>query len=133
MASTDKIKQALTSAASYLESAESALSREDEGSFEEDIWHVGAELEYALFLFKIMIHPVREGPRRARARANLRKAEAEIGRTVSEANSLLKYAAGSVRRGELLEAFKNASSARDQVLIIQKYLEKKRRQALKYR
>ncbi len=130
MASIGKVNNALASATSYLESAESALVRKDEGSFEDDIWHVGAELEYALFLFGILIRSRHEDPNR---RSSSRRTEVEISRVLSEAKSQLRHAAEALRKEELAEAFVNASSARDQVLIIQRHLAKKRRKASRYK
>jgi tRNA G37 N-methylase Trm5 len=129
MSMNRKILTAITSALNYLESSMGALSNKDEDSFAKGVWHVVAELEYALFLFSIVLqNSVAPKPK---ADPNLKNAE--VNQIIADANQFLKDAETLVKDGKLLEAHENVRSARNYILKVQEALSKRKREASKNR
>lgn len=128
-----KLLKALESAMTHLNNSLDALDEESRNPLEESVWHVGAELEYALFLFSMLVG---DETNRSKWKINPKLKKAELKPTLMEVQNLLKKSKRHVRNmrertGELSEAYKNASIARDYVLGIQKRFSKERREALK--
>jgi hypothetical protein len=122
MAINGKISNALKSAAAYLENSISALNKKDESSFADSLWHVAAELEYALFLFSITF------PDESNLSSWKRnpKLKIETGSTLAEVKNLLNKAERFVVEERLLDAYKSAYVARHYVLKTQEDLAKKK-------
>jgi hypothetical protein len=126
MTVNEKIHKTLKTANGYLEKSITALNNKDENLFSECLWHVAAELEYALFLFSITLQNennlvnLKQNPKKIDAMPNL-----------GEVQSLLNEAERFMANAKLLEAYKNVYMARHYTLKIQEGLAKKKREALK--
>jgi len=128
MTINEKVSNALKSAAVYLENAILALDKKDENSFADSLWHVAAELEYALFLFSITF-PNESNPLSWKRKPELKKIE--TGSMLAEVKNLLDEAERFVVKERLLDAYKSACVARHYVLKVQEDLAKKKREMLK--
>ena len=128
MAADRKILKALKSAISYLDNSMPALDRKDEDSLENSIWHVAAELEYALFLFSITFEV---GVDKSKWKLNPKLKKTELGPTLVTVRDLLNDAEKCMQSEKLLDAYKNAYIARHYILKVQKEFAKKKREALK--
>jgi len=53
MAADEKILKALKSAITHLGNSMLTIDKKEDNSLADSVWHVAAELEYALFLFSI--------------------------------------------------------------------------------
>jgi hypothetical protein len=122
MAINEKVSNALKSAVAHLENSISALNKNDENLFANSLWHVAAELEYALFLFSIMF------PDENSLSSWKRKSELKIeaGSMLVEVENLLNEAKKFVLDGRLLDAYRSAYIARHYVLKVQEDLAKKK-------
>ncbi|MEM2994805.1 MAG: hypothetical protein QXI91_02150 [Candidatus Bathyarchaeia archaeon] len=122
MAANEKVLKALKTAANYLEKSILAFNQKDEASLSNGLWHVAAELEYALFLFSITFQ---------NENAVLWKSNPErtdINPTLEEVQALLSEAEKLVVDGRLLESYKNVYVARNYVRKVQEILAKKLRE-----
>jgi hypothetical protein len=128
MAADRKILKALKSAISYLDNSMPALDRKDEDSLANSIWHVAAELEYALFLFSITFEV---GVDKSKWKLNPKLKKTELGPTLVTVRDLLNDAEKCMQSEKLLDAYKNAYIARHYILKVQKEFAKKKREALK--
>jgi len=128
MAADRKILKALKSAISYLDNSMPALDRKDEDSLANSIWHVAAELEYALFLFSITFE---DGVDKSKWKLNPKLKKTELGPTLVTVRDLLNDAEKCMQSEKLLDAYKNAYIARHYILKVQKEFAKKKREALK--
>jgi len=127
MSINTKMLTAIAAALNYLENAVNALNKKDEDLFTKNVWHVVAELEYALFLFSITLQ---NGVMpKTKADPDLKKAE--ISHALADANKFLRDAEMLVNGGKFLEAYENVRSARNYVLKVQEELSKRRREASK--
>jgi hypothetical protein len=128
MTINEKMSKALKSAAVYLENAILALDKKDENSFADSLWHVAAELEYALFLFSITF------PNESNLlswKRNRELGKIETGSMLAEVKNLLNEAERFVVKERLLDAYKSAYVAKHYVLKVQEDLAKKKREMLK--
>lgn len=128
MAASQKILKALKSALTYTESSVSALDKKDESLFEDTVWHVAAELEYALFLFSIV---VQDDVDKSKWKLNPKIRKVEGDPILVKVQDLLNASDKFVRDKKFLDAFKSVYLARNYVLAIQKDLAKKKREALR--
>jgi hypothetical protein len=128
MAINEKLSNALKSAAVYLENAILALDKKDENSFADSLWHVAAELEYALFLFSITFP---DESNLLSWKRNRELGKIETGSMLAEVKNLLDEAERFVVKERLLDAYKSACVARHYVLKVQEDLAKKKREMLK--
>jgi len=115
MAINEKVSKALKSAATHLENSILALNNKDENSFADSLWHVAAELEYALFLFSITFSDEINllGSKRNR------ELKIETDLMLAEVKNLLDEAERFVVNERLLDAYKSAYVARHYVLKVQ--------------
>jgi hypothetical protein len=126
MTANEKILKTLRTATGYLKKSMVALNKKDEHLFSESLWHVSAELEYALFLFSITILDENNV---AHWKPNPKKIDDAP--NLSEVQSLLSEAERFMVNEKLLEAYRNVYVARHYMLKIKEDLAKKKREALK--
>jgi hypothetical protein len=124
----EKVSNALRSATTHLENSMVALNKKDENSFADSLWHVAAELEYALFLFSITF-PNESNLSSWKRNPELKKIETAS--MLAEMKNLLNEAERFVVEERLLDAYKSAYVARHYVLTVQEDLAKKKREMLK--
>lgn len=127
MAVNEKLLKALESAACHLEGAITAFEKREENSFADAIWHVAAELEYALFLFSLKLKD--EDYDRAKMKPNPEALKIEAGKILEKIMELLDKARAGLKEGRLIEAYKNAYAARHYVFKIQEEQARKKREA----
>lgn len=129
MSMNNKILTAITSALNHLESSIRALNNKDEDSFAKSIWHVVAELEYAIFLFSISL----QNGAVSKPKADPDLKNAETNHVLTDVNQFLRNAEMFVKDGKFLEAYENVRNARNYVLKVQEMLSKRKREAFKKR
>jgi hypothetical protein len=124
----EKMSKALKSAATHLENSILALNKKDENSSDDSLWHVAAELEYALFLFSITFSD--EGNSFSwKRKPELKKTETDS--MLAEVKNLLSEAERFVVNERLPDAYKSAYVARHYVFKVQEDLAKKKREMFK--
>jgi len=128
MEASEKILKALKSAATYLENSVSAFKKEDENSFADSIWHVAAELEYALFLFSITI---KNESGMSKWKPNPEQKEIKTDQVLDAVQNLLSESEKCMMNKKLLDAYKSVHNARHYVLRVQEDHAKRKREALK--
>jgi hypothetical protein len=128
MATDQKISEALKSAATYLENSIRALDKKDGNSLMDSVWHLAAELEYALFMFSMALE---EEKNKLKWRSNPRLKKAEVSSTLVAVQDLLKEVDKHMKERNLLEAYKKTDLARRYVLKVQRDFNRKKREAFK--
>lgn len=128
MANHQKILKALRSALAYTDDSVLAVDKKDGGRLENGIWHVAAELEYALFLFSLKAQDEID---RSKWKLNPRIDKVEAGPILARVRDLLDKCDESLRKKEFLDAFRDAYVARRCLLMVQKDFAKKKREALR--
>lgn len=128
MGTNEKILKALKFAITHLDNSMLAIDKKDENPLEDSIWHLAAELEYALFLFSIAVQDEIDT---SKWKLNPKLKKAEVGPTLVTVQGLLNEAEKHLKNEKLLDGYKSASIARHHILKIQKDLAKKKREALK--
>ncbi len=128
MTADKKILKALRSTITHLENFIRAMNKKDEISMANSVWHVGAELEYALFLFSITL---RDEADKSKWNLNPKLKKLEAGPTLVTAQDLLNEAEKNMTNKKSSDAYRNAYIARHYVLKVQKDFAKKKREALK--
>jgi hypothetical protein len=123
-----KVSNALKSAVIHLENALLASNKKDKNLFADSLWHVAAELEYALFLFSIML-PNENNLLSWKRNPELKKVETSS--MLTKVKNLLDEAERFVADKRLLDAYKSAYVARHHVLKVQEDLAKKKREMLR--
>ena len=119
----EKILQSLKSAVTYLESSTFALDKKDESLLADNIWHVAAELEYALFL--LSIKTLNESDV-SKLKSNPEFEKADVGSSLVYVKNLLNEAEEFVLSGQLQDAYKSAYVVRNCILKIKDDLAKKK-------
>lgn len=128
MTANEKIFKALKLAISHLDNSMEAIDEKDENPLEHGVWTVAAELEYALFLFSITVH---DEINKSKWKLSPKLKKSEVGSKLVKVQDLLNEAEKHMKNEKLLDAYKNASIARNYILKIQKDFAKKKREALK--
>jgi hypothetical protein len=128
MIANDKILKVLESALNHLKLSTSALKNRDENAFSNSVWHVAAELEYALFLFSLAFRNKHD---ELKIKINPESKNLQFGSVMTEVEDLLEEAKKSIDNGNLLDAYKSAYIARHRVFKVQEVLAKKKREMLK--
>jgi hypothetical protein len=118
MAVDEKILRSLKSALMYLES-----DKKEEGLLADNLWHVAAELEYALFLLSFKIHDENSVPR---MKSNLGSRKADVASGLYSIKNLLIQAETFFQSGSLQGAYKSAYVGRQCALKIMDDLVKKK-------
>ena len=128
MTANEKILKSLKSAMNYLKNSIAALNKKDENLIADSIWHVAAELEYALFLFSIMFQ---DDVDKSKWKFNSKTQLTELDWTIKRVKELLSNAEKLATSKNFLEAYKEAYIARRYILEVQKSFAKKKREELK--
>jgi len=124
----EKVLKALKAAITYMENSILALNKKDENSFDDNIWHVAAELEYALFAFSITFQ---NETNVSKWKPNPEFKKLDTNSVMAEVRNLLNKAEKYMTNQKLLDSYKNAYIARHYVLKVQEDLAKKKREAFK--
>jgi hypothetical protein len=128
IAVNEKILRSLKSAVAYLENSAFALDKKDESLLADNIWHVAAELEYALFLFSVKTQDESDVPE---LKSNPRFEKADADSMLVDVKNLLNEAEEFVLSGRLQDAYNSAYAARHCVLKIKDDLARKKREMMK--
>jgi hypothetical protein len=128
MAANEKILKALKSAIAHLDNSMLAMDKKEDNSLADSVWHVAAELEYALFLFSITVQNEID---KSKWKLNPKLKKAEVGPTLVAVQNLLNGAEKCMTSEKLSDAYKSAYIARHYILKVQKDFAKKKREALK--
>lgn len=129
MATNEKISKALKSAITHLDNSMLIINKKkDDSLLEDSVWHVAAELEYALFLFSITVQNEID---KSKWKLNPKLKKVEVGPTLVTVQDLLNEAEKCMTSEKLSDAYKSAYIARHYVLKVQKDFAKKKREALK--
>jgi hypothetical protein len=128
MKTEEKIVKALEAAVNHLKNAMNALNVEDEKSFDGATWHAAAELEYALFLFSIVL---KDAGQTQKLKLNPESKGVNLGAILVQTQDFLSKAEMCMTDKNMLEAYKNAYVARHHLLKVQEELAKRKRMASK--
>ncbi len=128
MVANEKIVESLKIAITYAENSIQALDRNDENALADSLWHVGAELEYALFLFSMALQKETK-PLQLDKNVELKKTESD--KLLGEVHNFLKEAEGFIVSGKFPDAYKSVYTARNHVFRLHEDLAKKKREARK--
>ncbi len=120
----EKILGTITSALGHLEDSVDALTKGDEPTVENNVWHAAADLEYALFLFSLKD---KDATRRSSWKLDAHAKQDEIEPLLMRTKDLLKTSKQGIKEGNFLEAHKNAWMARGYLLKVHDAFEKKRK------
>ncbi len=115
MAANEKTLKALESATRYLEGSLSALGKDKE-AFANGIWHVAAELEYALFLFSLMFKGECDT---SKWKPNPETRKIGVDEILATVRKLLEESKKALIDKDLTDAYKCAYMARHYVFRIQ--------------
>jgi hypothetical protein len=120
-----KLLTALKSASAFVDDSLHCLAEAEDALIARKVWYVAVELEYALFLFSMILGDESVGVRRKLMRA---PKLVKIDDTLRLTRSLLEKSGELTSRNQLLDAYTEASIARSHVLTLQKYYRKKKRE-----
>lgn len=124
MSVSDKVLTAITSALNYLGNSLTALNKGDHDVFAKNVWHVVAELEYALFLFSIIIQ--NEITSKPKTDPNPKKVE--LNQMLGDVSRFLESAKTFVETGKFLDAYEDVRNARNYALKVQEEFSKRKRE-----
>jgi hypothetical protein len=128
MTTNKKMLKSLKSAITYLDNSMLAMDKKDDALLADSVWHLAAELEYALFLFSMIVqNEIAE----SKWKLNPKLKKVEVGPTLVTVQDLLNEAEKCVKNEKLLDAYKSAYIARNYMLKVQKDFAKKKREAMK--
>jgi hypothetical protein len=128
MAINEKISKSLKSAMAFVEDSMSALNKKDDSVLADSSWHVGAELEYALFLLSMAFTDESE---MSRFELNPKLEKTELDSMLLDLKNMLQEAENFFTDGKLLEAYERVYVARHYALKINGELAKKKREMQK--
>jgi hypothetical protein len=126
----NKIAKSLVLALTYVNESIKAVDKEDYKMLADNVWHLAAELEYALFLLTITIE--REHDKSSWTPGPGIKSR-ELRPTLDQTKDLIRKITSQMSDNELLDACENTFQARKNVLCVQKYLERKNKRVLRNR
>ncbi len=122
MAINEKLFKALESATHYLKEVISTLNV-DFKDFEYAVWHLAADLEYALLLFSLLLGEHDASSWRPNSVGNM-----DLSKTIDSIRDLLDRSIKALAVGNKLDAYKFAYMARHHVFIIQEDISKRKKQ-----
>lgn len=125
MVTNEKLLKALESATHHLESSLSVLSRDDK-AFADSVWHVAAELEYALFLLSLMFKGEVDS---SKWKPNPEVKKLGVNEMLIMVRALLDKSKKSLIGDDLMGAYKCAYMARHYVFRIQEDFARNKRKA----
>jgi hypothetical protein len=128
MAIDEKILSSLKSAITYLENSTIAIDKKDEHMLTDSIWHVAAELEYALFLLSIK---AQNGIKAPKPKSDLDSKKADFDSALVDVKNFLNEAEKFFLSRRLQDAYKSAYVARHYVSKITEDLAKKKLEILR--
>jgi len=124
----EKIKDALNSAVTHLDDSMRALTKNNnEKVVVNSLWLASSETEYALFLFSLM-HPEKSESYTWK-QSSQPKQIVDVGPALASAQSLLKEAKNNIEAGVPERAYEATWTARNLLLKVQEFFEKKRKSA----
>jgi hypothetical protein len=118
----ERVSKALKSALTHLENSALALNKGNENLLTDNVWRVAAELEYALFLFSIMLQDEVD---KSGWKINPKLKKVEVGPTLVTVRDLLTQAEKFAAEEKLLNAYKNTYIARNLILKVQEIFTKR--------
>jgi len=125
----EKIKNSIDSAITYLEDSIRALAKNnDEQAVVNSLWLASSETEYALFLFSLM-HSEKSESSPWKQSSQPKQQVVEAGSALASAQSLLKEAKNNMDAGATEKAYEEAWTARNILLRVQEFFDKKRKTA----
>ncbi len=127
MTINEKLFKALESATHHLKEVISTLNMEFK-DFEYAVWHLAADLEYALLLFSLLLGEHNASSWRPNPDGNM-----DLSKTINSIRELLDKSVKALADGNQLEAYKFAYIARHHVFKIQEDISKRKRQEAKKR
>jgi len=107
MGASEKIGKSLKTAITHTENSIQALDRNDEDALANSLWHVGAELEYTVFLLSITMETK---PPQLDKSSELKKTEND--KLLAKLHESLKEAEGFITDGKFTDAYKSAYTAK---------------------
>jgi hypothetical protein len=128
MTANEKIQKALDGASACLKTSIVELSKKNDESYADRVWHVGAELEYALFLFSMMF-PDESSVSKRKPNPELKNIDTAT--ILTDCQNLLDEAGKQLATGKLKESYKTTYMARHYILKVQEDIAKKKREAFK--
>lgn len=123
MALEQKIAKAILSAKRYLENSQKSIAENNQDALANYVWKASAELEYALFLFTVLLQ---DEDRTHSWKVNLKSRELELAPVITSTQELVANAQTHFQDGDLQEAQKTVWLARGYLLEVQNFLEKRR-------
>lgn len=115
MTLTEKVLNALESAENHLKKSLLTFNK-DEGTFADSIWHVAAELEYALFLFSLMSDGEYD---KVEWKPNPESQGIEADDVLAKVMELIRESKKALANKNLIDAHKYAYTARQYIFKIQ--------------
>jgi len=128
MTSSDKILEVLEFTIKYLDGCISALKGGYENAFSDNVWHVAAQLEYALFMLSLNLG---NGHTASSVKLNPEPKGLPINQTMLKVKELVNAAQSFLEAGDLVNAYRIAYLARHYIFKVQESLVKKKHKAVK--
>ena len=125
----EKIKDAINSAITHLDDSMRVLAKDnDEKAVVNSLWLASSETEYALFLFSL-INPEKSETSPWK-QSSQPKQIVEVGPALASSQSLLKEAKSNIEAGATEKAYEKTWTARNLLLKVHEFFEKKRKSAM---
>jgi len=121
----DKIEAVLTAASRHMEESIGAYARNDQKALSNSLWMASSEAEHAVFLLSLLqddnskITPSKQG--------SSIKQSMELQTSLISAQQLLASAKANAERGDYKKGYEEAWTARNLLLKVQDFVEKKRK------
>lgn len=128
MAINEKISKALKSTMAYIDDSLSALNKKDDDALADSLWYVGAELEYALFLFLITFT---DENNMSGLKSNPKLEKIKLDSILVDLKNILLEAERFVSDEKLLDAYERLYVARHYALKVNDELARKKHEMLK--
>ena len=122
----DKIEAALAEAKKHIEECISAYAHNDEEATSNSLWIASSEAEYAVFLLSLLQSDnSKTTPSR---QSSSTKQPLELQSSLTSAQQLLANAEANVQAGDYDKGYEDAWTARNVLLKMQDFVEKKRKE-----
>jgi len=120
----DKIEAALTAASKHIEESIGAYARNDEKAMSNSLWTASSEMEYAVFLLSLLQGDNSKTPSK---QSSSTKQSMELQSSLTFTQKLLASAKANVHAGDCKKGYEEAWTARNLLLKVQDFVEKKRK------